>query len=225
MVIRRINLLPPELAARRRTRRQTGLLAAGGGVLLVLLAIIYLIFNAQLSAERQKVADQQARNAQIRRQVDALQRFEGKQMELQNKQATLSALSRNEVLWSSVLQDLSIAVPSDSWLTSLTGAVTPPATTTGATPGTGSLGPQNIGQVLVSGCTLIPPEGEYLNVAEFLVQIAKPTSFGEDVFLTRAEKAKAPANGPAPTCPVSFNSQIFLKTHALRVQQGKERRV
>lgn len=212
--MRRINLLPPELAAKRRSRQLMSLIAAGAVGVLVLLGIVYVAQRARLGSERNKTEQQQQRNAALQREVAGLQQFAGQQMELQSKQALLSALSRNDILWSGVLQDVSLAIPGDDWLTSFTGTTSP----AGAAAATG------VGQIQIAGCTLVPSDGDYLNVAQFLVQIAKPLSVADEPFLTRAERAKVIPGTTSP-CPVSFNAQLTLTEKSRRIDQGRERKV
>lgn len=212
--MRQINLLPPELAVKRKARQILGVLAAVGAGLVVLIAVVYIAQQARLSGERDKLAQQQQRNSIVRTEVASLQRFELQQAELTTKQALLTAITRNDVLWSGILTELSLVIPTDDWLTNFTGQVSQAAPTAqrGAVAA--------IGSIQVAGCTLIPPEGDHLNVAQFLVQIAKPLSFADDPFVTLTSK------GEPATCPISFNALIQLTDQARRsAQKGKERKV
>lgn len=205
--MRQINLLPPELAAKRRSRQLIATIAVIALSLVGLLIVLYGAQQARLSGEKRKLEDQRARNATLQRQVAQLSRFKQQQEEVASKQALLTAISKNEVLWSGVLTEISMVIPPDDWLKNMTGTVS-------ATPG--SLA----GSIQMGGCTLLPPDGDHLNVAQFLVAIARPLSFADDPFLTISSK------GEPTDCPVQFNASIQLTEAAKRSAfPAKERKV
>ncbi|MHB8511333.1 MAG: PilN domain-containing protein [Actinomycetota bacterium] len=214
-VMRRINLLPPELAVRRRARQLIGLMTAIAVALVAIMGIIYGVQRARLASVNNSVTQQNQRNDQLQSEVNALQQFAGKQMDLQAKQTLLTALSKSEILWSSVLEDIALVLPADDWLTSFTGSASPP-----------TVGSAAVGQLTLGGCTLIPSDGDYLDVARFLDAMAKPPSFS-DPFLTRAEKQKVTPGAPSGTsqCPVSFSSSVPITPQALRAARGKGRQI
>lgn len=206
-MIRRINLLPPELSARRRSRRALLGILAGGAALIALLLIVFVAQKARLGNERGKLEEQQRANARLSRQVSRLRRFAQQQEELRQREQLLQALTGSEILWSGVLKDVSVVIPPDDWLVSFTGSATAAGT------------PGAIGTVQVAGCTLVPADGDHLNVVQFLIQIAKPLSFSDDPFLTLTSKTDS------EQCPVQFNAQLQLTESARRsAQAGRERR-
>ncbi len=212
--MRRINLLPPELAEKRRTRQLLGGMVAAGVGLIVLLVLVYVGQQARLSSQKDRLTEQERRNGVLQRQVAQLGQFSRQQDELKRKELLLNAITKNEVLWSSILTELSLVIPPDDWLTNFTGTLV--AGTGGpSTPGVAA----SIGSLQVNGCTLVPPDGDHLNVAQFLVEIAKPLSFSDDPFLTLTAKGES-------TCPIQFNAQIQLTDDARRARQpGRERRI
>lgn len=201
--MRRINLLPPELAARRRTRQLAGGLVAAGLGVLGLLVILFLAKQAMLAGQRGKLEDQERVNAGLQRQVTQLAQFQQQQDELRTKEQLLVGLTRSEVRWSVILDNISAVIPADAWLTNFTGQLT-----AAGTPGAAGA----VGQLQLGGCTLTPPGGTFLNVAAYLVQIAKPLEFADDPFLTLASIGTA-------DCDVTFTSQVPLTEAARRVNQ------
>lgn len=207
--MRRINLLPPELAAKRRTRQIAGAALVAGLVVLGLLVIVYGAQRARLASARGDLTAQKRVNAALQRKVAQLSQFQRQQQEVETKERLLTALTLNEVRWSSVLTEVSLVIPTDDWLTNFTGLLQP-----------GIVGPgQPIGTLQVAGCTLLPADGTHLNVAQFLVQMGKPLVFADDPFLTLSSVG-------SDTCPVQFNAQIQLTEQARRsAQPGGGRRI
>ncbi len=130
-----VNLLPPELRAREATRRLTGIVIVVGAIVLGLIGVFFFLEVMSLSRAQDHLAQQQAANAQLQAQVNGLQEFAQLQSELEAKKTLVNTVFVAEVSWSGVLADLSLIIPSDAYLTSMNGALTPPGTTptTGAT--------------------------------------------------------------------------------------------
>lgn len=213
--MRQINLLPPELAAKRRARQTVGALALGGVALIALLGVFYGAQRARLAGERNTLEVQQRENAQLQREVSQLSQFSRQQQELQTKTTLLQAVTRNEVRWSVVLTEISLVIPIDDWLTTFTG-VTTAGPGGGAAPTTATV---TSGTIQFGGCTLLHPDGTHLNVAQFLVQIAKPLEFADDPFLTLSSRGD-------PSCPVQFTASATLTDQARRsAQRGGQRQI
>jgi Tfp pilus assembly protein PilN len=124
-----VNLLPPELRAREATRRQTGIVIVVGTILLALIGVFYFLQVMNESRAEDRLAAQQAANAQLQAQVNSLQQYAELQNELQARKTLVDTVFVNEVSWAGVLADVSVIIPSDAYLTSLNGALTPPTTT------------------------------------------------------------------------------------------------
>lgn len=120
-----VNLLPPELRERQAIRRTTSIVVAAALALLALIGIFYFFQMQRLSQVRSDLAEQEDRNAQLEDQIASLQAFADLQAELAAKQELLSVIYVNEVSWSSALLDVSRVIPDASYLTNLTGQITP----------------------------------------------------------------------------------------------------
>ncbi|HEX9696372.1 MAG TPA: hypothetical protein VGB64_08660 [Actinomycetota bacterium] len=207
--MRRINLLPRELAAKRRARQIAGVVVVAGLVIVGALIVFYGAQRARLASARGDLERQERVNAGLQRQTAQLAQFAQQQADVQTKEQLLAALTRNEVRWSSVLTEVSLVIPSDDWLTNFTGLVQTGIVAAG----------QPIGTIQVAGCTLLPPDGTHLNVAQFLVQLGRPLIFADDPFLTLSSVGSG-------DCPVQFNAQIQLTEQARRsAQPGGARRI
>ena len=119
--------------------------AAGLGVL-ALIGIFYFFQVQRLSDVQSDLEAQGSRNAQLESQIASLQEFADLQAELASKEALLGEIFVNEVSWSSALLDVSRVIPDASYLTNLTGQVTPTVVgevatgTTGVTPDASLIG-------------------------------------------------------------------------------------
>jgi Tfp pilus assembly protein PilN len=98
-----------------------------------------------LSRARDDLAAQEGVNRQLQAQVNDLQRFQALQDQLEAKQELVSSVFVDEVSWSTVLVNVSHVIPSEAYLTNLTGSIS----TVGTAPVTG--GVSLIGTVSFTG--------------------------------------------------------------------------
>ena len=122
----RINLLPPEILERQRIRRRAVLV--GAAVFVVIVALVGFAFLQQQKKAQidEDVAEQQAINAALQQEIAALQEFDLLRQELEASRQELAVLLDKEVLWSGVLRDISLVIPSEARLTSFTGTIFTP---------------------------------------------------------------------------------------------------
>jgi len=201
-MMRQINLLPPEIAQRRRAREITLMIGAAGLALVGLLVLILLVQTARVAGERGKLRDVQNQNAALQSRVNELEFVAQNQAELANKQKLLETLTQNEVRWSVILNDISIRIPSDVWLTSFSGAVSAPVKQ--------PAGAASFGTISFGGATFT-----HLDVAKWLSRLEDINEFSFP-YLTLSSKSGAAEPG---TETVTFNSTVELTTDALRRNQ------
>jgi len=123
--VSQVNLLPSELRERQAIRRTTSLVVAAGLAVLALIGIFYFFQVQRLSQAQSDLEAQQSRNAQLETQIFSLQEFADLQAELASKETLVGEIFVNEVSWSSALLDVSRVIPDTSYLTNLTGQITP----------------------------------------------------------------------------------------------------
>jgi Tfp pilus assembly protein PilN len=123
--VSQVNLLPSELRERQAIRRTTSLVVAAGLAVLALIGIFYFFQVQRLSQAQSDLEAQQSRNAQLQNRITSLQEFADLQAELASKEALVGEIFVNEVSWSSALLDVSRVIPDASYLTNLTGQITP----------------------------------------------------------------------------------------------------
>lgn len=204
----RINLLPPEIKDRQRARRRTIAVFLVGLIVLGAMGIFYFLQLIRLGQVEADLADQRARNAQLRQDIGELRQFDQLEQEVQTSAALLAALLQDEVLWSGVLRDISLVIPGSTWLTSLTGttaAAAEPAEGTETTAVPGSL----VGQISLGGFAF-----DHRAVALWLTRLEDVTGFANP-WLTDSTKTTIGEREA-----VQFTSSVDLSPDALSGSGG-----
>lgn len=134
-----VNLLPSDLRAREATRRLTSVVVIVGVIVLGLVGLFYFFQVMNLSRAEDELAAQEGVNRQLQAQVNDLQRFQDLQNQLEAKQELVNSVFVDEVSWSTVLVDISQVIPSEAYLTSLTGSISAAAPVTGGAPLIGTI--------------------------------------------------------------------------------------
>jgi Tfp pilus assembly protein PilN len=98
--------------------------AAVGVVALAALGAFYFLQQVRLNDVKQDLAAQEAENDRLRGEIAELQEFDQQQRELAASQDLLNTILADEVRWSGVLRDISLVIPGQTWLTSLSGQIT-----------------------------------------------------------------------------------------------------
>ncbi len=208
MPTRRINLLPPELAQRKRARQILSSLGAGGIVLVAVLGLFYGVQAARLAAERNRLEVQQEKNDALQAKIGQLAAVDRAQRELARRTDLLASLTQREIRWSTVLSDVSLVIPSDAWLTNLTGTVN-------ATAAADDEGTTILGNIALNGVTF-----SHVDVAKWLTRLSSVEQFTFP-YLSLSQKGEL-----AEVLVVNFNSSVQLSDQAYRVnQRGAQRRI
>jgi len=201
----RINLLPPEIRQHQRTRRQTAAVVAAGVIILAGVAALYFLQMLRLTGVRNDLESQQAQNAGLQGQVNDLRRFDELQREVEASRQMLTGLMTNEILWSGIMRDVSLVIPSDVWLSGMTaqtnesGQVATPASQGGAATGQGL-----VGQITFNGFSL-----DHRAVALWLARLDDVRGFANP-WLSNAQKTDVGTHKV-----VQFTSSVDLSQQAV----------
>lgn len=128
--VRRISLVPREVAAVRRQRRQMAGVAAGGIGLLTLLMMLWLARSAQEGRERDRAREAERRAAELRQERARLGDTTTVETELAQRSAQVRTVLADDVAWTRLFNEVATAIPSDVWLTGFTGQKGNPGTVT-----------------------------------------------------------------------------------------------
>lgn len=116
----RVNLLPPEIAEARRLRRAQ--LGVVGIVALALVCVGGLYYQARGDVTRAnaRLTATQAQGASLRAQIAHYDFVTRTRAQVQQAQSALDSAMAGQILWSRYLDDLSLDIPNNVWLTSMT---------------------------------------------------------------------------------------------------------
>lgn len=115
----RINLLPPEIVQKRRAERILGYIGIGAAGLAVLLVVVwgiaaYMVRNANVELQSKK--DQAA---SLQKAAEAFAIFESKEADLAARRDVVTRALAGRVDWTRLFGELSLVLPSDTWLASI----------------------------------------------------------------------------------------------------------
>lgn len=208
----RINLLPPEIYERQRSRRRTFAVIAIGLILLAAIGGFYILQVLNLSRIEEDITAQQSENAALQQQINELQEVAQLQVEIESTRQLLSTLLSDRLLWSGILRDISLVIPGEAWLDSLTGSTTV-AAEAGVAPTPGVTGPAAglVGQISFSGFAF-----DHRDVALWLSRLEDVRGF---VNPWLANSTKSPIGA---TEAVQFSSSVDLSEQALARRAGEQ---
>lgn len=209
--IPRVNLLPPEIVEIRRFRRvQYGL----GGAVLAALGIVVLLLVLALgtvSSAQRRVDETQAQQTQLQGRLAKLGGVRQVYAQVAAGETQLRTAMGGEVQWSHYLNDLSLTIPKNVWLTNITVNLTA-ATASGvssgaaAPPGAGGnpIATPGIGAMTATGTAF-----SHDDVARWLRSLARQNGYADPYF----SNSTVSAAGVRRT--VTFSSSVTITAAAL----------
>jgi Tfp pilus assembly protein PilN len=116
----RINLLPPEILERRKAEQRIGwVLLAAAGIAVILVGVWgYGYFT--LDSKKSELASIQQQVQTTNAQATQLAIFEQRAAELEARRATVAQALSTKRDWARMMDELSLVLPSDIWLQTLT---------------------------------------------------------------------------------------------------------
>lgn len=181
------------------------------GVLLIALGA-YAVLSRQVADRETDLAEVQAQSAQVAAQAEVLRPFaEFTELSTQRVSA-LRTLADARIDWSRVIEDLSVALPADARLASMTASVAPavdaaagapPAAGAAPAPGAeaaGAAGPS----LQLAGCT----NGDR-DVADMMVRLRQMSGVrGVDLASATEDESSEPVAGAPADCRTAFDVTV-----------------
>ncbi|MEZ5125671.1 MAG: PilN domain-containing protein [Thermoleophilia bacterium] len=202
--MKRINLLPPE--QRVKSSRERGLLYAVLALMVLVLALglIYLQQSSVASSKQNEVTQLEAEKAGLQRTIASLRPYS----EIHNLRSsmTTTALSIYDarVPWSSILEEVSLVIPDNVRLTSLTGVVPE-----NMRPGAGKDALAKKGATV--DLTLVGATYSHKDVAEFMTRLGLIPRLTDIQLVTSTEGTTA--TDTSTTTTVTFTITASLRSY------------
>lgn len=193
----RVNLLPPEIAERVRLRRIQGGLGAGVLAAAGVVALLFVLAGNSVDAANEELTVAQAEQSRLQAESAKYADVTAVYAQAAAAQAMLTEAMGQEVRYSRFLSDLSLTVPENVWVKSLTfSQAAAPAAVGVAEPG--------IGTVTVNGVGF-----SHDDVAVWLESLAGQQGYVNPYFSTSTEALIGPRT------VVNFESTATLTAEAL----------
>jgi Tfp pilus assembly protein PilN len=116
-----INLLPPEIREKRVAERRRILVGMGAAVLLGAIGAVIFLMNVMLQGEQAKLSAMEKQSAGIQRAITEYQIFEKQKQDVDAKKAVVDQVTAGEVPWYKLFNEVALVIPSDVWLTAISG--------------------------------------------------------------------------------------------------------
>jgi Tfp pilus assembly protein PilN len=183
--MRPVNLIPPDERRGDSAPLRTGSLVyvlVGGLAALLLLVVVVALTGKQINDRKaQKVSLEQELQQETAR-ANSLQAFANFRAVQENRAATVTSLAESRFDWSRVLHELSLVLPADVTISTLTGTVSPEVDVSAGSSGTsggGDLRANIAGPALdISGCA--PGQDAVAGLVSSLEDIDGVTRVGLD---------------------------------------------
>lgn len=132
--MRPVNLIPPEERPGGRRPMRGGPLAyivVGALAAAVIGVTVLAVTNNQISDRKAEIATLESEKSVYEARAQALDAYTQFHTLSQQRLATVASLADSRFDWQRVMRELALVLPSDVWLTSLTGTASPGATAAG----------------------------------------------------------------------------------------------
>jgi Tfp pilus assembly protein PilN len=170
-----VNLLPPDVRQRQRTRQLTLAVLFGAAAVIALLLVLFVLQSSRLSSANQRLQAQEDTNRGLQTHIAGLAQFQQLKQQVSDEEALVSGLVQGQVLWSGVLQDVSMVIPSQMYLTQLSGSLS-------QTPGPSGL----IGSLSFNGVSADQP-----TIADWLTRLEQVKGWVNSWISTASKSASA----------------------------------
>lgn len=208
-----VNLLPPEIAERRRASivklRLGGVVVAAAAVV----GLVYFQVAGGVAPAQDRLNAAQSQGTTLQHQIANLSNVTKTQKELDGARAAVSKALGNEVRWSRYLNDLSITLPSNIWVTNVAISETAVPTASGtssasATTSASAAAAKGLGTLTIEGDAL-----SFNDVAVWLETLAKEKGYA-NVWLTQGTSTLIGAQNVIQfTSTVTFTPDVLSQRY------------
>ena len=200
----RVNLMPPEVAEAKAMRRLQTVLGAAGVASVAVVGMLYVSASHSVSAANSDLEASKAQTSQLQGQVAKYKDVTATINAANAAQGQLVTAMGDEVRYSQLLNDLSLAVPSTVWLKSLA------FSSAAAAPGAPGAAPVSYNGVLPMGTLTVQGIGfSHNDVALWLDALAGLDKTYANPYFTNSTEALI---GKRPT--VNFNGNAVVLSSA-----------
>ncbi|MDX6225543.1 MAG: type pilus assembly protein PilN [Frankiales bacterium] len=180
----RVNLLPPEIREERVVRRVQVGLGLGLAGCAAVVGLLYTAAHHSVTAAQADLDQATAQRTALQSDVARLNSVSQVYAQVASREAMLTRLMGDEVQWSHYMNDLSLTVPSNVWLTSVTITQTAgaPAGPTSAAGAGAPVFDAGIGTITFNGVAM-----SHDDVAVWLESLAKEKGYANAYFTNSTE--------------------------------------
>jgi Tfp pilus assembly protein PilN len=207
-----VNLLPPEIAERRRANivklRLGGVVVAAAAIV----GVVYFQVAGGVGPAQHRLDVAAAQQTTLQHQISALSNVTKTQKELEAAKEAVSKALGNEVRWSRYLNDLSITLPSNIWVTNVAitenGVPGGAASNSSAATAASAASDSGLGTLSIQGDAL-----SFNDVAVWLETLAKEKGY-TNVWLTQGNtQVIGDQNVIQFTSTVTFTPDVLSKRY------------
>lgn len=112
----RIDLIPPEVVEKHKSRRIIAIMGLVFVFVFAVLLVVYLLTLGQAVMANNRVEVIKKENAKVEQFTQKLKPYDERKKTLDERQKIVDAMTGNQVMWSSILNDVSMVIPNDIWL-------------------------------------------------------------------------------------------------------------
>ena len=205
----RIDLIPPELVERERARRIIALMTVIFVVVLFAIAFLTGLSYLQRAMVTGRLQTLRVEKAKVDREVEKLKVYEERKNLLTSREKILTGITKDEIFWSSILNSISMVIPSDVWLKTFKGDVSAALQAKGGQAGAAPT--TTTPAITITGVTF-----SHSAVARWLVRLSEINQF-RSIWLVSSEEKEIGTTGQKQ---IEFNTTATLTQFAKK--KGKE---
>lgn len=183
VVAPRVNLLPPEIAERNTLRRAQMAMVGTGLAAVAVVGVMYTQASAKVSSAQHAKTAAVAENTRLTSQLGQLQNVRDTYAQVDVANQSIATAMRYDVHWSQYLQDVTLFIPENVWLNTLTVKVAPPQGGPGSSSGSDAVLDPGLGTVTVTGTAL-----SHDDVATWLESLSREKGFANPYFTSSTER-------------------------------------